>query len=146
MKYARIINHSAVDVRDESPEGYFTPNLVEEFVQVPDQVENGWTLTNGHWQAPLPPEPAPEPEPIETPLEVIPVAFKLLFKPEERIAINEARKTDPMLQDAFSILDDPRLTAVNMRLNSTKDLVKYCALKGYIPTNRVDEILSGIAV
>lgn len=57
MKYARINNGYAVDVRAESPVGCFTPNIVEEFQTVPDEVEDGWTLTEGTWAAPVVPEP-----------------------------------------------------------------------------------------
>ena len=57
MKYARIVNSTAVDVRTESPEGCFTPNIVAEFVTVPNQVESGWTVEGGEWSAPIVPEP-----------------------------------------------------------------------------------------
>lgn len=64
MKYARIVNNTAVDVRTDSPDGCFTPNIVKEFVTVPDEVENGWINTDGTWAAPPPvelPEPVPPP-------------------------------------------------------------------------------------
>lgn len=61
MKYARIINSIAVDTRDTSPENYFTPNIVAEFVTVPDQVEDGWSKATGDWIAPPPVIPAPPP-------------------------------------------------------------------------------------
>ena len=62
MKYARIIQNTAVDVRIESPEGCFTPNIVAEFVEVPDAVENGWLFNDGTWSAPpTPPAPVPAP-------------------------------------------------------------------------------------
>ena len=53
MKYARIVNNSAVDVRSDSPEGLFVPTLVAEFIEVPDTVENGWSLADGEWTAPV---------------------------------------------------------------------------------------------
>ena len=53
MKYARIQNTYAVDVRSDSPEGCYTPNIVAEFVEVPDEVMDGWILTNGTWAAPV---------------------------------------------------------------------------------------------
>lgn len=68
MKYARIINNYAIDVREVSPEGYFTPNIAAEFIQVPDTVENGWILNNGEWLAPEPLPNTPEPLP---PIEVL---------------------------------------------------------------------------
>lgn len=53
MKYARIQNTYAVDVRSDSPEGCYTPNIVAEFVEVPDEVMHGWILTDGTWAAPV---------------------------------------------------------------------------------------------
>ena len=53
MKYARIVNNSAVDVRSDSPEGLFVPTLVADFIEVPDTVENGWSLADGEWTAPV---------------------------------------------------------------------------------------------
>ena len=53
MKYARIQNTYAVDVRSDSPEGCYTPNIVAEFVEVPDEVMDGWILTDGTWVAPV---------------------------------------------------------------------------------------------
>ena len=58
MKYARIQDGIAVDVRSESPVGCFTDNIVAEFVTVPDEVQNGWLYDNGAFTAPpLPPVP-----------------------------------------------------------------------------------------
>jgi len=53
MKYARISNTYAVDVRTDSPEGCYTPNIVAEFVEVPDDVQEGWVLADGNWSAPV---------------------------------------------------------------------------------------------
>ena len=52
MKFARVVNNQAVDVRSDSPEGCFTPNIVAEFVQVPDEVMDKWVLNAGVWSAP----------------------------------------------------------------------------------------------
>jgi hypothetical protein len=57
MKYARIVNDYAIDVRTESPEGCFTPNIVAEFVEVPDDVMDNWVVANGIWSAPPIPVP-----------------------------------------------------------------------------------------
>jgi len=53
MKYARVANNFAVDVRSDSPEGFFVPTLVAEFIEVPDTVENGWSIASGDWAAPV---------------------------------------------------------------------------------------------
>lgn len=76
-------------------------------------------------------------------LKVSPVEFKLLFTPSERVAIKSARKTDPIVEDIFDILEDDRLTHVNLGLPSTADSLAYLASKGLIEAARVPEILSG---
>ena len=61
MKYARIVNHTAVDTRNDSPVGFYTENIANEFVVVPDEVIDGWSNVSGAWVAPVPPpEPTPE--------------------------------------------------------------------------------------
>lgn len=143
MKYARIVNHIAVDVRTESPEGCFTPNIVAEFVSVPDEVENGWSNENGTWAAPNAPDPV-EPTPITvTPPTVSPIEFMLLFTAQERVAIKAARETDPIIEDFMSIVEDPRLTGVNLALESTQDALAYLAAETLIAADRPAEILKG---
>ncbi|WP_295855189.1 hypothetical protein [uncultured Xylophilus sp.] len=73
----------------------------------------------------VPPASAPAPGVTVT---VTPPEFKLLFTAPERIAIKRIRaSTDPEQQnlsdafdDFFDILDDPRLTHVNLSLASTQ--------------------------
>ena len=141
MKYARIVNGIAVDIRTESPEGFFTPNIVAEFVEVPDEVEYNWTLMNGNWYAPIISEPI-----VTAPLIPIisPVEFKLLFTPQERMAIKAARATDDILDDLFTILDDPRLKEVNLNLESNKAVMAYLESKGLVTSERKAEIMTGI--
>ena len=143
MTHARIVNNTAVDVRAESPEGCFTPEIAAEFIEVTDEVENGWIMENGIWSAPpAPPEPQPEPLQIDAP-RVSPVEFKLLFTAQERVAIKAARATDPVIDDFFDIVEDPRLTHVNLGLQSTQDALAYLEATGLITTARRQEILAG---
>lgn len=58
MKYTRIVHNTAIDTRDTSPQDCFTQNIVAEFVEVSDNVMDGWILTKGKWSAPPPPDPA----------------------------------------------------------------------------------------
>lgn len=141
MRYARIINQTAVDVREESPNGFFTHNIVAEFVVIPDQVENGWSLEGEDWTAPA--QPAHQEIPA-TPPQVTPVQFKLLFTPAERVAIKAARSTDAMIDDFYEIVEDPRLTMVDFGLQSTVDGVGYLVSKGLITEERKAEIISGV--
>ena len=85
-------------------------------------------------EIPLPAE-APRPSPVQ---------FKLLFTPTERVAMNAAKSTDPVLQDFFNIVDDPRLAYVDLGLESTKQAIQYLASKDLIAPERIDQILSGV--
>lgn len=145
MKYARNVNNIAVDVRAESPEGCFTPEIAAEFIEVTDEVENGWILENGIWTAPPEPEPTPEPTPAPAAApKVSPVEFKLLFTSAERVAIKTARATDPVIDDFFGIIEDPRLTFVDLGLQSTKDAIAYLVSKNLLTEARASEVLSGV--
>lgn len=81
--------------------------------------------------------PAPEyiPEPVmpePTPLpnnKVSPVEFKLLWTTQERTTITGLKTTDPIVADFYSIIDDPRLTFVNLSLASTQQSVDYLLSK-----------------
>ena len=73
--------------------------------------------------------------------EVSPVEFKLLFSSAERIAINSS--TDAVVKDFLSIINDPRLSVVNLGLKSTVDALTYMASIGLIAEDRIPEILRG---
>lgn len=77
-------------------------------------------------------------------IKVSPVEFKLLFTPAERVAINARRTTDPVVDDFFTILDDPRLTHVNLGLPSTGQALAYLVSLGDLTANRPAEILTGV--
>ena len=142
MKYARINNNQAIDVRTESPEGFFTPDIAAQFERVPDEVENGWTLADGKWTAPVIQEPGPAPEPVITYTKVSPIEFKLLFTSAERVAIKTARASDPVIDDFYDIVEDPRLTFVDLGLNSTQQALQYMAAQSLIAPERIEQILS----
>lgn len=75
--------------------------------------------------------------------QVSPIEFKLLFTGPERVAIKAARQTDALVDDFFDIIEDPRLTHVNLTLTSTQQAVGYLASQGLIAAERVSQILSG---
>lgn len=58
-------------------------------------------------------------------IKVSPVEFKLLWTPQERAAIKALRTTDPIVENFYEIIDDPRLTFVNLSLTSTQQAVDY---------------------
>ena len=144
MKYARVVADTAVDVRTEAPEGFFTPEVVAEFITVPDQVENGWQLVDGEWQAPTPPEPTTTPEPTPEPIPIIgPIAFQMLFTLDELTALEAAKATDPKVRVFSKLLDDPRTDEINRNLPQVQDYLRYCEGAGYLPSGRAEAILYG---
>ena len=139
--FARIINNVAVDV-STNPQEQFHPDIAAEFEPVPDDVQAGWARNEaGEWVAPAP-TPEPTPAPTESP-KVSPVEFKLLFTPQERVAIKVERGNDPMIDDFFGIIEDPRLTHINLGLQSTQDALGYLETKGLITDARRVQILAG---
>jgi len=90
--------------------------------------------------------PTPPPRP-----KVSPVEFKLLFTSAERVKLKELRATDPILDDFWSIVDDPRATQIRLGLTSTQQGVAYAisllVAAGVVDAadeaSRVSEVLSG---
>lgn len=141
MKYARVIANTAVDVRTEVPEGFFTPEVVAEFVEVPDQVENGWLLKDGVWSAP---PPAPEPEPPAQLIPLIgPIAFQMLFKVDELVAIDAAKETNAAIRIFWKLLDDPRTDYVDRNLEPIQSMLQSLEAGGLIGAGRAQEIIHG---
>lgn len=139
--FARIINNVAIDVSPD-PENHFHPDIAAEFVSVPDSVVPGSTRDgNGNWTPPV----AAYSQPVEV-SKVSPVEFKLLFTAPERVAIKAARATDPVIDDFFDIVEDPRLTFVDLGLQSTKDAIGYLRSMGLLTADRAAAILTGVLV
>ncbi len=141
LTYARIIDGVAVDVCHD-PDTCFHPVVAEQFAVVPPEVMRGWRLVDGEWTAP---EPVPTPEPVVEPKKVSPIEFKLLFTSSERVAITAARATDAVVDDFFGIIDDPRLTEVDLRSNGTGEVIEHLVEVGLVSGERQDSILNGIA-
>jgi len=139
-KQARIVNSVAVDVVTGDPAEFFHPDIAKDFVPVPEQVESGWSVTAGKWSAPAPVEPV-APAPVYP--KVSPIEFKLLFTSPERVAIKAARSTDPIIGDFHDIVEDPRLTFVDLGLQSTQDALSYMVATGLLTAERRAEILEG---
>ena len=135
--FARIINEIAVDVSTD-PTTQFHPDIASQFEPVPDQVQCGWVRTDGEWAA-----PAPQPEPTPTYPKVSPVEFLLLFTSAERVAIRAVRQEDPVIDDFFDIVEDPRLTFVDLGLPSVQGALHYLAAAQLITDARLEEILTG---
>lgn len=137
--YARIINNVAVDVSTD-PATHFHPDIAVQFEPVPNEVRSGWIRKDGQWAAPA---PTPQPEPVPIYPKVTPVEFKMLFASAERIAIKAARETDPVIDDYFDIVEDPRLQVVDLGLHSVQEGVHYLQTIGILTEDRVSQILAG---
>ena len=74
---------------------------------------------------------------------VSPAEFKLLFTSAERVAIRQARATDATVDDFFDLVEDPRLTTVDLALPSVQGALRYLAATGLITDARIVEILKG---
>jgi hypothetical protein len=57
MKYARIVNNKVYETfvphSGGTIEQYFTPEIVAQFIECPEEVENTWTYENGEFTKPL---------------------------------------------------------------------------------------------
>jgi len=143
MKKAWIENERIRDVALGNPEELYHSEIAKLYdTDVPDDAVNGdgWdgvTLTK-----PVIPDPVPVDLPAPVPPKVSPVEFKLLFTAQERVAIKAS--TDAIVQDFFSIVEDPRLTHVDLALKSTQDALSYLEAQGLIAAGRKDEILTGV--
>lgn len=144
MNFARIINNVAVDV-SAAPQEQFHPDIAKDFVEVPDAVQTGWVRVDGNWQAPETVQPEPETPVLTAAPTVSPVEFMLLFTSPERVAIKAARPTDPVIDDFFDLIEDPRLTEIRLDAQSTLDALDYFVGKKMIATARKNQILSGAA-
>lgn len=82
--------------------------------------------------------------PVTDAPKVSPVEFTLLFTSAERVAIKAERATDPVIADIYSIVDDPRLTHVDLGLQSTRDAIDYLIGTGLVDATRREAILSGV--
>lgn len=139
MKYAWIENGIIRDIAHAEPSEIYHPDIAKFYdTEVPDDAENGWVLVNGTWTAPV----VITPIVIESPVikqPISPIEFKLRFTAQERVAIYASQ--DDIVKDFISIIDDTRLTKVDLSSQSTIDAVNYLASKNLITQVRINEIL-----
>ena len=109
-----------------------------EYKVAPDTpVEVGWHCTLNEETPTFAAPPAAAPK-------VSPVQFKLLFTVAERVAIKTS--ADQLVQDFFEIVNDPRLTFVDLGLESTQQALQYLASKSLIAKERPAQILAGVTL
>lgn len=143
MNFARIINKVAVDV-SAAPQEQFHPDIAKDFEQVHDAVQTGWVRVDGEWQVPETVQPEPE-APVVTAAAptVSPVEFMLLFTSPERVGLKQARNTDPVVDDFFDMIEDPRLTSIDLSKKSVRSALDYFVSKDLLAQERVEPILAG---
>ena len=144
MSKAWIENAVIRDIAPGNPSDLYHPEIAKFYdTDVPDEAANGDGWVNGQLVKPPIPEPV-EPTPAEpTFAKVSPVEFKLLFTSAERVAIKAARATDPVIDDFYDIVEDPRLTHVNLALTSVQQALAYMEHKGLLAEGRAAEIITG---
>ena len=144
MKFAWIENDRIRDVAPGNPAELYHPDIAKFYdTEVPDDAANGDGWVNGQLVKPEPPAPVEPPAPEPTYAKVSPVEFKLLFTPQERVAIKAARANDPVIDDFYDIVEDPRLTFVDLGLQSTQDALSYLVQQGLLTVERRQQILAG---
>lgn len=74
---------------------------------------------------------------------VTPTQFKRLFTGPEGVAIKKARGSDDLIEDFFSLVDDPGLVSVDLGLQSTLDVLTQLEEMNIITPQRRAVILAG---
>lgn len=144
MKKAWIENDRIRDIAPGNPEELYHPDIAAFYdTEVPDDAANGDGWVNGQLVKPEPPAPVEPPAPEPTYAKVSPVEFMLLLTSPERVAIKAARATDPIVDDFLDIVEDPRLSFVDLGLKSTQDALSYFVAIGILTAERKAEILAG---
>jgi hypothetical protein len=142
-KYARIVDGRAVDVVDTDPAELFHPEVAEQFITVPDDTSTSDHFDGEAWTKYVPPE---LPAVLPVPPVVTPPEFKLLIL-DELPEIMEAAQTDIKIAAFMEVVNDPRLTEVDLSLKSVQNGLKYCLKQigrtDTVISERMDEILSG---
>lgn len=148
INYARIIDGVAIDVSTD-PDNSFHPTLAVEFVQVPAYVSHGWRLNGDAWQAPSEVAPVMPDAPAETGnLTPTPPEFLLLLTLQERVAIREAAAADLVVQDLLRMVDDPRVTFIELTNPSVVEAIHYLTTteSPLLTIERAARVLAGLSV
>ena len=160
--WARIIDQNGIEtvaeVVDFNP-SRFGPEIAALFVPATDGMVYRAEKRDGVWVAPPPPDPVAEPEPAEPAptflKEISPVAFLLMFSPQERVAIRllRAKASNPqdnaytaalIVDDWMKIVEDPRLQIVNLNLASAQAGIDFLTTLGILTKERAEQIKQGI--
>lgn len=151
--YARNINDVAVDVTTTDPTTIYYPTVAAEFIVVPADVQDGWLYDGSTWSAPPAPSP-PLPPPVPVPPIVSAVQFMMLFYPQEQAYIQNS--TDAIVKVFWTRFSDPRVTEINLALDSMSQTLDYLSTTDVLPAlippapylaaGRKEAILTGQAI
>lgn len=138
---AWIENNIIRDIAHGNPIDLYHPDIARHYdTEVPANAENGDSWVNGQLVkkivAPSPVVPA---APVTTQKIVSAIEFKLRFNSPERVSIYNS--TDLIVKDFVSLIDDPRLISVDLKLKSTTDAIDYLISVGIVNAGRRNEIL-----
>ncbi len=139
MKKAWIENNIVREICKGNPSELFHPDIAKNFdTEVDEDVLAGAELVNDVWINPTINEPI---APTVEYAKISPIEFKMLFTMSERLATNPLKQSDEIIKDWFEILDDPRLTFVDLGLKSTQDALSYLVTLEILTEDRKLQIL-----
>ena len=141
MKKAWVESGVIRDICLGNPAELYHPDIAIHYtVDVPDDVVNGATWNGNEWVNP----PTPEPQPLAQTIPLIgPIAFQMLFKVDELVAIDAAKETNAAIRIFWKLLDDPRTDYVDRNLESIQSILQSLEAGGLIGAGRAQEILHG---
>lgn len=86
-KYAYVVNNVAQEVVRVDPSSIFNPGYAALFIEVPDEVEAGWLLTDGEWSPPV--------VIVIKETKITRLAFRNRFTVSEKVMLDLASIDDP---------------------------------------------------
>jgi hypothetical protein len=72
-----------------------------------------------------------------------PIAFQMLFKVEELVAIDTAKEANAAIRIFWKLLDDPRTDFVDRNLEPVQTMLRNLEAGGLLAAGRAEEILHG---
>ena len=143
MKFAWIENDRIRDVAPGNPAELYHPDIAKFYdTEVPDNAQNGDGWVNGQLVKPEPPAPVEPPAPTQPTIPLIgPIAFQMLFKVDELVAIDAAKETNAAIRIFWKLLDDPRTDFVDRNLEPVQTMLRSLEASGLLATGRAEEII-----
>ena len=145
MRKAWIENDRIRDICPGNPDELYHPDVAKFYdTEVPDDAVNGDGWVNGQLVKLEPPAPVEPPAPPQPTIPLIgPIAFQMLFKVDELVAIDAAKETNPAIRIFWKMLDDPRTDFVDRNLEPVQTMLRNLEAEGLIGPGRAEEILYG---